>query len=685
MMSLTGVNASNRGGVVVNIDFLKAFDSLNFSFISHALSFFGFKENFIKWVNITQNQFLVCTSNAGNIAAPFSLGKGVKQGCPLSPGLFIISLELLSLKIQHDPSIKGFKLGRYEVRQSFFADDSIFLLSKDETSVKKVIEILDQFAILSGLKINRDKSSLIEFGPSSGAPFCPSIPFARVKKFDYLGFTFTANLDNMEINVDKKLDEIKKMSASWKNRNLSIYGRNIVAKSLMVSKITNILMVVPNLKKKKIDIFERAIYDFLWQGNDAVRRVDAQISEANGGLNFPNISRSIHTFKIAWFRRLFSVDSSWAHIFNELLYKVAKNLSFDNLLKLGDCGWAKIAKRLPSNFWKSCLKAPSNPFREFIKLNPALAFNISVWENSLVLHQGSPFSLRANPSFKNKVSFVFDFIDPTSGNLFTFHSFAAVHGNIDPTHFDNFINSIRSLLTNMRLNLNNIKVERPARPSWLAFFNITTKGCRGWSKLLGAYRTDNIRLREEKWERTLGKRLGPLFWDKTYKNLLSISFNNKLKWFQFTFNRGIIKTNNIICKFVPNQNDRCTFCQAFIEDTVHLFWDCNHTTTFYTSLTQYFNELNIPWPPRSRELFFFGDHVKTFSSDAEYTYLHLKHYVWVSRCLKNALCIAAFKNKLRENILLDLHHFGGWGGEGGRGGINPYQFIRSLADRVGIG
>ena len=103
-----------QGGVVVNIDFLKAFDLLNFSFISHALSFFGFKENFIKWVNITQNQFLVCTSNAGNIAAPFSLGKGVKQGCPLSPGLFIISLELLSLKIQHDPSIKGFKF-RYLV------------------------------------------------------------------------------------------------------------------------------------------------------------------------------------------------------------------------------------------------------------------------------------------------------------------------------------------------------------------------------------------------------------------------------------------------------------------------------------------------------------------------------------------------------------------------------------------
>ena len=95
--------------------------------------------------------------NNGYTTGPFSLGRGVRQGDPLSPYLFIIALEILVLRIRSDNQIQGLKSGQETVKLSSFADDMTCFL-KDKLSYIALFEILKSFEELSGLKVNHEKS-----------------------------------------------------------------------------------------------------------------------------------------------------------------------------------------------------------------------------------------------------------------------------------------------------------------------------------------------------------------------------------------------------------------------------------------------------------------------------------------------------------------------------------------------
>ena len=693
--------SKQQPGIIINADFKKAFDSISFSFITNALAFFGFKENLIEWVKTTQNTFLASMLHSGNISPPFEFQRGVKQGDPLSPALFVISLEILSLRMRHEPLIRGYKMGNFTIVASFFADDGIFILDRHEPSVKKAVGILNSFAQISGLYIQPEKTGIIQFGVTAEFPFCPEIPFKRVKSFKYLGMKFTANLSGMEVNIEDKLDEIKEIARCWKYKNLSVYGKCLVANTMMMSKIYNIISIIPHIKKEKLENFEEAIYDFIWDGKDSVRRFDAKISEQNGGLNLPCVFTAVKSFKLSWFRRLFMYSPIWSGILNELIKNCStrnRTLSLESLLNLGDMGWIYISNKIKSTFWKSCFKNVSSPSREYLKLNPESLLVMSIWENSFLKQNDVELHPSFFPSLQSKVSAISDFVNPTTGHLYTATDFIRERGNVYREHFDQISSAIHNLLLRHNIDINNLRVQLPSRPFWYLFFTLSKKGCRCWSRYLRLYKSDNIRIREEMWEEKLGKNMGPIFWDSVYKNTKTICFNNKIKFFQYQINRGVLKTNNVLTHFVENQSNLCTFCQLHIETIIHLFWDCPIVNDFYNQLSVFFNSIRVTWPPVNREKFLFGNSKDGFLSLTEYTYLYLKYFIWCTRCTKNELSLAAFKNKFKVSVTLDilLLDWGGRerGGEGEReGGVlleeprapNILSFLGTLGEKLGIG
>ena len=91
--------------------------------------------------------------NNGFTTGPFTLSRGVRQGDALSPYLFIIALETLTIKIRNDDSIKGFKIGGETTKLSLFVDD-LTCFVRDKESYASLFVILESFGSCSGLRVN---------------------------------------------------------------------------------------------------------------------------------------------------------------------------------------------------------------------------------------------------------------------------------------------------------------------------------------------------------------------------------------------------------------------------------------------------------------------------------------------------------------------------------------------------
>lgn len=158
-------SSNNMSSFLVAIDFEKAFDSVNWNFLRHALRKFNFGPSFSVWITAFYSNISSCVMNNGFITQPFKLSRGVRQGDPLSPCLFILVLETLAIHIRNDECIKGIKVDGHELKLIIFADDLTVLL-KDIASFHCLMAKLELFGLYSGLNVNREKTEVMKLGPS---------------------------------------------------------------------------------------------------------------------------------------------------------------------------------------------------------------------------------------------------------------------------------------------------------------------------------------------------------------------------------------------------------------------------------------------------------------------------------------------------------------------------------------
>ena len=153
-------------GIFLFIDFEKAFDSIEWNFIKRSLELFNLGQFVTWWFLIFYNNSEAAVINAGYLTDYFTVSRGVRQGCPLSPLLFILSVELLALKIRQEPNCKGIRLPNLqEAKISQFADDTT-LISKDTNSLKFSLQIIGSFGSISGLRLNKKKTKAMWIGSS---------------------------------------------------------------------------------------------------------------------------------------------------------------------------------------------------------------------------------------------------------------------------------------------------------------------------------------------------------------------------------------------------------------------------------------------------------------------------------------------------------------------------------------
>ena len=196
--------------------------------------------------------FKASTNHWGNISTPFTIGRGCRQGDPIASYLFIICLEILAHKLRNNRELDGFKVGDLTHLLEIYADDMTIFLEAYSKSIKSVIKTLDDFYGLSGLKISVSKTKAIWFGKNYMCDYklCPEIDLIWDKKFTLLGIDFHNNLEKMEDNFWNKMSSLEKLLANWSYRYLTTYGKITIIRSLALSKLSHIVLVIPYHSKR---------------------------------------------------------------------------------------------------------------------------------------------------------------------------------------------------------------------------------------------------------------------------------------------------------------------------------------------------------------------------------------------------------------------------------------------------
>ena len=216
--------------------------------------------------------------NGGHMTKYFEITRGVRQGCPLSLSLFILTMELLTLKICQSPNCRGIRLTNdNETIISQFADDTTIMTNSSE-SPKSHLQTIEVFGAIPGLKLNRKKTKAMWLG-SMKHNTCKILDFKSAREpVKVLGIFLSYNQDK---NIDENfLNRIRKMKTKlnlWLSRDLTLYGKSLLAKTLGVSQLVYAasLLSVPSAV---IKIVQTQLFSFLWKNKKRQHKESSYIS-----------------------------------------------------------------------------------------------------------------------------------------------------------------------------------------------------------------------------------------------------------------------------------------------------------------------------------------------------------------------------------------------------------------------
>nr|CCA66235.1 hypothetical protein [Beta vulgaris subsp. vulgaris] len=344
---------------LLKIDFHKAFDSVSWAFLDWTLEKMNFPIQWRQWI-----QTCVTTASSsvlinGSPSPPFKLQKGLRQGDPLSPFLFVLVVETLNLLINKAISLgfwEGVEVSKGGLKLSHlqYADDTLIFCAPRIDYLQNIKKVLILFHLASGLQINFHKSSLIGINVSNqwmkdatASLLCKggSLPF------NYLGLPIGGDSSRIK-TWEPILERISKKLDSWKGRLLSIGGRVTLIKSSISSLPLYFMSLFP-IPRSVIEQINKLQRHFLWSGDRGKRALSQvawkviELPKAFGGLGIGNIFHRNLALLFKWIWKFFNDTSP---LWRELIwhkYKYKQPLTIRDLDPPRQGGpWQKIVSAI---------------------------------------------------------------------------------------------------------------------------------------------------------------------------------------------------------------------------------------------------------------------------------------------------------------------------------------------------
>ena len=288
--------------LALKVDLMKAFDMVDWGFLLDTLAAFQFPLKVINWIRacLTTPKFSISIN--GELAGFFSGKRGLRQGDPMSPYLFVMAMEVLSKllanHIADSPNFKyHWKCDKIQLSHLCFADDLIMLCHGSYHSALVLKSALDEFSLLSGLGANHAKSNTF----ISGVPNAISQQLINLFGYTvgslpirYLGIPIISSKLNLR-DCSPLVDKVSSRLSSWLNRCLSYAGRL----QLIISVLTSSQVFWAShlcLPKRILKVIEQKFRSFLWNGVEGSSKgskiawSDICIPKKEGGLGIKDLS-----------------------------------------------------------------------------------------------------------------------------------------------------------------------------------------------------------------------------------------------------------------------------------------------------------------------------------------------------------------------------------------------------------
>ena len=572
---------------LIAVDFEKAFDSVSHQFLFKVLELFGFGISFRCWVKMLYNGISSCVMNGGFSTGYFDISRGVRQGDPLSPYLFLITIEILAHALRNDNTIKGINLGSYEVKQVLYADDMTIFI-RDQNSLKNLRAVFHSFQKISGLKVNIEKTNIMRIGKEGeglGDAGVEKAGFGNpVREVKILGVYFSVDLKiREELNYKEILSKIKRLLGWWKQRDLSLSGKIHLLKTYALSKLNYISssIVVPSWLFREI---KKVCFEFIWKGKDRIKRQIMYQDFGDGGFRVCNFDLFVKTQRVMWVKRLLYGEKSmaWKKYFEYTFRSVGGRFILH-------CNY---------EITKLSLKAP--PFYlEMLKAWQELEDLRKVEDNVNQIIFNNKYFL-----FKGKMIY--------NENLHKRNIYQLQH------YFNE--DGIRPINYFQGLGLNSKEIVNVWR-----FCEVVLKSGRyDWSLVNTTSRTDDEQIRFKFFGKivrfcdipsrkvyehfvtdlqksyTLQVRDGHSNFQFAVKALQEIfkrpritTLVKKIRDFQFKLLHGAVYTKEHLLKFGFVTDNLCSFCKQGVETYVHLFWECVKVKELWQQVIQKLDILEL--------------------------------------------------------------------------------------------
>ncbi|GKA98526.1 RNA-directed DNA polymerase, eukaryota [Tanacetum coccineum] len=312
--------------LIFKVDFEKAYDSVIWDFLEDVLKKFGFGNKWCNWILCCLNSSKGSILVNGSPTEEFQFYKGLKQGDPLSPFLFILVMESLHLSFQRvvdTGMFKGLTLNdSLCLSHMFYADDAIFVGQWSDGNITTLLHVLDCFYHASGLKINLRKSKIM--GVNVDYSY---VNQAAVKlgcqildtPFMYLGTKVGGNMSRVQA-WQEVVEKVKARLSKWKMNTLSIGGRLTLLKSVLGSipifhmsifKVpSKILQLLESIRGRFFNGYEIGSNKASW-----VKWNNVMKDKKRGGLGVSSLYALNRGLMLKWFWKFFvHKDALWTKV-----------------------------------------------------------------------------------------------------------------------------------------------------------------------------------------------------------------------------------------------------------------------------------------------------------------------------------------------------------------------------------